>query len=246
MSQQEKYSINGKSGEFDCIWVASNAVGNQPCEKNFDCDNCTLDLILKNLAALKNQGNQNNPILNCADFLDKIISKLDLIELDPKLIYLKNDLVLKHLFANIYYLGINPVTIALLDNISAVKEYMKKVYFNIGQTIIEIEGRWGEISFKAPMSFLLLDKLNWTPEDIINRQWLALIVINQSEIIDSQISGEEWKVTRAKVLKSLCEYKDYFLRINPLLLATEKKINYIYQLTGQTEYLRLLNTEAND
>ncbi|MDR3628289.1 MAG: hypothetical protein P4L45_15705 [Ignavibacteriaceae bacterium] len=246
MSQEEQYKNHGRSGEFDCIWMTSNIIDYQACEKNFDCESCTLDKILKNLGSVENLKSRGNIILNGTDFLDKIIGKLEATNLDPKLIYLKNDLVLKHLFANIYYLGINPVILNLLDNIGSVKDCMKKVYFNAGQTIVVLNGSWGELPVKAPMSFLLLDKLNWTPEDIVNRQWLALIVINQSEIIDSQISGEEWKVEKFKALNAMHEYKECCLKINPSLLATSEKINYIYQLTGKAEYIKLLNAVAND
>lgn len=246
MSQQDQYKNHGKSGEFDCIWMASNTIDYQVCEKDFDCENCTFDKILKNLVSNESSKNQSGLVLNEIDFLDKIIGKLEGIKLDPKLIYLRNNLVLKHLFANIYYVGINPVTLSLLDSICSVKEYMKKVYFNIDQTIVVLEGDWGQITIKAPMSFLLLDKLNWTPEDIVNRQWLALIVINQTEIIDSQISGEEWKIEKARVLKILNEYRDFCLKINPSALTTSEKIKYIYQLTGKTEYLKLLDAIVND
>jgi hypothetical protein len=246
MSQEEQYKNHGRPGEFDCIWMTSNIIDYQACKKNFDCENCTLDKILKNLGSVENLKSRGNIILNGTDFLDKIIGKLEATNLDPKLIYLKNDLVLKHLFANIYYLGINPVILNLLDNIGSVKDYMKKVYFNTGQTIVVLNGSWGELPVKAPMSFLLLDKLNWTPEDIVNRQWLALIVINQAEIIDAQISGEEWKVEKFKALNALYEYKECCLKINPSLLAAGEKINYIYQLTGKAEYIKLLNAVAND
>jgi hypothetical protein len=246
MSQEDQYKNHGKSGEFDCIWMASNTIDYQVCEKEFDCENCTFDIILKNLVSKDSSKNQSDPVLNEADFLDKIISKLEDLKLDSKLIYLKNNLVLKHLFANIYYLGINPVTLSLLDSIKSVKEYMKKVYFNVDQTIVILEGEWGQFTIKAPMSFLLLDKLNWTPEDIVNRQWLTLIVINQSEIIDSQISAEDWKIEKAKFLKILIEYKDFCLKIDPSLLVTNEKIKYIYQLIGKTEYLKLLEATVND
>ncbi|MGD1006289.1 MAG: hypothetical protein ABR980_03540 [Ignavibacteriaceae bacterium] len=246
MSQENQYKNHGKSGEFDCIWMASNTIDYQVCEKKFDCENCIFDIILKNLVSKDSSKKQSDPVLNGTDFLDKIICKLEDLKLDSKLIYLKNNLVLKHLFANIYYLGINPVTLSLLDSIKSVKEYMKKVYFNVDQTIVILEGEWGQFTIKAPMSFLLLDKLNWTPEDIVNRQWLTLIVINQSEIIDSQISAEDWKIEKAKFLKILIEYKDFCLKIDPSLLVTNEKIKYIYQLIGKTEYLKLLEPTVND
>jgi len=246
MLQENQYNNHGKFGEFNCIWMASNTIDYQVCVKDFDCDNCTLDKILRNISRQNNTKNPVGPVVNEIDFLDKIINKLEEIKLDTKIIYLKNNLVLKHLFANIYYLGINPVTLGLLDSISSVKEFMRKVYFNTDQKIITLEGEWGQLTFKVPMSFLLLDKLNWTPEDIINRQWLALIVINQSEIIDSQISAEDWKVERARVLKTLNEYKELCSKINPSFLATSQQRKYIYQLTGKAEYLKLLNSVQND
>jgi hypothetical protein len=246
MLQGNQYKNYGRSGEFNCIWMASNTIDYQMCENEFDCENCTFDKILRNLVFKDSSKNQSGMVLNETDFLDKIISKLEDSKLDSKLIYLKNDLVIKHLFANIYYLGINPVTLSLLDSIKSIKDYMKKVYFNVDQTIVILEGDWGQITIKAPMSFLLLDKLIWTPEDIVNRQWLTLIVINQSEIIDSQISAEDWKKGKAKYLKILNEYKNFCLKINPSLIATSEKMKYLYQLIGKTEYVKLLENTVND
>jgi hypothetical protein len=240
MPQVNQYRNHGTSGEFDCIWVAANAIDYQACEKDFDCENCILDKILRNIISNENCPEGKNIVLNDTDFLDKIINRIENLQPDSKTIYLKNNLVLKHLFANIYYLGLNPLTVSILENIGTVKEYMKKVYFNAEQTIIAVEGEWGKLTVKVPMSFLLLDKLNWTPEDIINRQWLALIVINQSEIIDSQISVEEWKLEKARLLKIIREYRDCCLKVNPSALVSSKKIEYLYQLIGKPEYLKLL------
>jgi hypothetical protein len=246
MSQDDQYIGRGKAGEFDCIWMASKTIDYQVCVKDFDCENCMLDKILKNIVSKDISPIVTGRSLIETDFLDKIIRKLEDITFDSKIIYLKNNLVLKHLFANIYYIGLNPLALGLLDSIVTVKEYMKKVYFNINQTIIMLEGAWGQLTIKAPMNFLLLDKLNWTPEDIINRQWLALIVINQSEIIDAQVSSESWKIEKAKYLKVLTEYRDFCLKINLPLLSTNEKIKYLYQLTGKIEYLKLLEASTND
>jgi hypothetical protein len=244
MRHTAKNIIPGSPGEFNCIWAASNIIDNKLCEKDFDCEDCALDKILRNLFPDGNAESGKNLILDETNFLEALSAKLENLTNDSRLIYVKNNLVIKHLFANIYYLGINPVTLSLLDNFKSVKENMRKVYFNKGQLIFSAEGDWGHLNFEAPMNFLLLDKLNWTPEDIINRHWIALIVVNQSEILEAQTSTDEWKTEKAKLVKLLIEFRNNCLLINQSLLSKGNKINYLYQLIGGDEYLKLL--EAHD
>ena len=140
-------------GGLDCIWIGSNIIEDKLCNRKFDCENCPLDKIVKNLFG----GSEkiSNYQLRDIAFIDVIIHKIEETNFDPKLIYLKNNLVIKNIYANIYYLGINPLIANLFENLTQVREYMRRVYFVKDNKILSIEGEWGTVNLTSSINFLL-------------------------------------------------------------------------------------------
>lgn len=231
---------------MNCIWGASGIINFCSCDNNFNCDECALDKILKNLFTEEGQVKSKYYDISDTEFIDKIIIKIKNLRYDEKLIYLKNNMVLKHIFSNIYYLGFNPVFVSLLDNITSIKEYMKRIYFVKGTTLMNIEGEWGSYTVKAPVNFLLLDKISHSHEEIISDNRIALVLLNQEEISEGKLSCIVWNNERLKILKLLDEYKSCCLKINTLPSFREEKINSFYKLIGKSEYIKLLNLQDNE
>ncbi len=229
---------------LNCIWEGSNIIGQKLCKRNFDCENCPMDKILKNI--YPEEGKGKNLQVNDVAFLDDIIHKIEETTFDPRLIYLKNNLVAKNIYANIFYLGLNPLLTNLLENISGVKEYMKRVYFIKDNEVIAIKGGWGTFTLKTSINFLLLDKLNWAPEEILSNKWIALAAINQFEITDAKLSSGHLKIQQAKILNLLSEYRENCLCINTDINDNAEKVKYLYQLTGGNEYIDILNNKYLD
>lgn len=241
MSEYHKYNDPGIYSDLKCIWTISDLIGIKLCDQKFDCENCPLDIILRNVTDKNTNKVKKHYSLKNTEYLDKMLEKIESCGIDNSLIYLKNNWVLKHLYANIYYLGLNPAIVPLLENISGIKEYMKKVYFIKDQKILIVEGEWGNIALPAPINFLLLDKLNWKPEEITACKWIALIAVNQEEIRDSVISTDQWKLDKSILINLISEFKDCCMMIKTEHNSEGSKINYLYRLIGNTEYRKLLN-----
>lgn len=245
MHAKNKYNA-GLYADLNCIWMASDLIEFQLCDKNYDCENCQLDIIMRNLTNGNHNSIKRNYMLSETGFIDKIVSGIKNINYQFNLLYLKNNLVLKNLYANIFYIGINPAVFPLMDNITDIKEYMKRVYFTRGQKLLVIEGDWGKVSLTVPLNFLLLDKLNWTPDEIQSKKWIALIVVNQNEITDAKISAEQWKVEKSKLTNMLDEYRECCLKIKSDNAEEGTKLNFFYELIGNAEYQKLLEHLFNE
>lgn len=226
-------------GGLDCIWIGSNIIEDKLCNRKFDCENCPLDKVMKNLFG--DSDKMSNYKLRDFAFIDAIIHKIEETNYDSKIIYLQNNLVVKNIYANIYYLGINPLIANLFENLTQVREYMRRVYFVNDNKILSIDGEWGSISLTSSINFLLLDKLNWSPEAILTNKWIALVAVNQNELTDVKLSHNQFQLQQVKILNMLNEYRDCCLCIKSDLNDKGEQIKYFYQLIGNDEYINILN-----
>lgn len=240
-----KKNGNGKSfQDLKCIWMSSNIVQYKLCDKEFDCENCQFDRVIRNLSL----DSDNVETIRDENFnpIDEIINRIKGQAFEPKNIYLKNQLVVKHLFANTYYIGINPLALNFLDNITAVKDGGHEGYILKNQALFRIEGEWGYITITSPMNFILLDKLNIKPEDLLTNKWFAIIGIQQPEITTSRISREEWQMSQVNSIKLLNDFKLSSPPIGATLMDGGTPVKHINRLLGNTEYLKLLSKLFNE
>ena len=120
-----KNNFQNSSGELKCIWMESELVKYKLCDKEFDCENCEFDKVFRNLS-LKMNDNSNNGVTvenQSEDILERLIKRIENETFDEKVFYLRNQLVIKNLFGNAYYLGINPVVLYLLDDFDSIHEF---------------------------------------------------------------------------------------------------------------------------
>ncbi len=233
------------NAKLNCTWMISNMVGIKLCDKKFECETCPLDIIMRNINGDGSNTRRKSLELNDTSFIDRIINGMNAADYQANLIYLKNNWIVKHLYANIYYMGINPVITPILDDLISIQEYMKKIYFTKDQKLLVLEGDWGKLPLSVPMNFLLLDKLNWSPEEINANKWIALIAANQNEIQDAEISVDQWKTDKANLINLLSEYKENCQIISWHKEDKGETINKFYQLVGCIEYTKLLNSIFN-
>ncbi len=224
-----------------CIWTASGIIDCCLCGYNYLCEECATDKILKNLFTEEGRLKSSCCDVSNTAFIEKIINILEHLTYNKKLIYLKNNLVLKHVFSNIFYLGFNPIFLGLLENITGIKESMKRVYFLREGTIMAFEGEWGSYSIKTPVNFLFLDKLYKTYNDIISNNRFALVLLNQEELTDGVLSCFVWNKIRLKILKQLNDFKECCSKINLIPGDKKESINSLYKLIGKSEYIKMLN-----
>ena len=102
-----------------CIWMSSNLVEYKLCDKNFDCDNCVFDKVMRNLFN-ENSKKANTMEDKSTNIFEKILSKINELEFPERLFYLKNNLTAKHLFSKTYSLSLSGLSKILLDNISVI------------------------------------------------------------------------------------------------------------------------------
>jgi hypothetical protein len=240
----KKNGTNKTFQDLKCIWMSSSVVEYKLCDKDFDCENCQFDKVIRNLAVDSKQ--QITTGENPVSVLDSLIKKVKNQVYEPKNIYLKSQLMVKHLFADTYYLGINPHILLFLDNINSVKDAGHQGYILKNQALFKVEGEWGYITFTSPMNFTLLDKLNLNAEDILSNKWFAIISIDQSEISTARIARDAWYTNQVNSLSLLNEYKQNTPKIGATLLDGGIPVKNLNRFLGNTEYIKVLSKLIND
>jgi hypothetical protein len=241
----DKKNGNNKSfQELKCIWMSSSIVEYKLCDKEFDCENCQFDKVIRNLAVDSKQQTSSgeNPYL----ILDSLMKKVKNQVYEPKNIYLKSQLMVKHLFADTYYLGINPIILLFLDNINCVKDAGHQGYILKNQALFRVEGEWGYITFISPMNFTLLDKLNFSAKDILSNKWFAIISADQPEISGASISREHWYNSQVNSMNLLNDYKLNIPKIGATLMDGGVPVKNLNRFLGNSEYLKVISKLIND
>lgn len=245
MKMADKKNGNNKAyQDLKCIWMSSSVVDYKLCDKNFDCEDCQFDKVIRNLAV--DSKRQTLTGESPVSIFDSLIKKVKSQLYEPKNIYLKSQLMIKHLFADTYYLGINPHILLFLDNITAVKDAGHQGYIMKNQALFKVEGEWGYITFTSPMNFTLLDKLNLNAEDILLNKWFAIISINEPEVGYAKISRDQWYNQQVNSLNLLSEYKQSNSKIGATLMDGGLPVKNLNRCLGNTEYLKVLSKLLND
>jgi hypothetical protein len=230
--------------DLKCIWMSSAVVEYKLCDKDFDCENCQFDKVIRNLAVDSRQ--QSSTGETPVSMLDSLMKKIQNQIYEPKNIYLRSQLIVKHLFADTYYLGINPAILLFLDNINSVKDPGRQGYILKNQALFRVEGEWGYITFTSPMNFTLLDKLNFSAEDILSNKWFAIISIDQSEIEPARITRDDWYNNQISSLNLLSEYKLKTPKIGATLMDGGIPVKNLNRLLGNSEYLKIISILLNE
>jgi hypothetical protein len=235
MAQQKEQPVSSYQ-DLKCIWMNSNLVEYKLCNLNFDCENCAFDKLVRHMK----ENDLNVTEQNKSNILDDKISKINSEKFEPKIIYIKNQLILKHLFANTYYIGLNPVLADLLDEITEIKEGANTTFLSKNQKIIEIKGTWGSISITSPINFLMLERIHCAPDEIKNKRWLALIGVSPQEITIAKLNYSEWEREQERIISLLEAYKINTPEVGDTLPDGGKSISFLSQFLGLKEYRKLL------
>jgi hypothetical protein len=183
-----------------------------------------------------NNKNDSEPQNN--DLIERLMKRIESESYEDKIIYLKNQLVMKNLFGNAYYLGINPIILYLLDDFSYIHEFNNSE-IKRDQIIFTLEGKWGMKQFISPFNFMVIEKINLSQFKL--NQWYAVILFNEADIENVSISKEEWNKEKNTTLTILKENVVNNPIIGQSMMDGGEKIKYLHQYLGNKEYLRLLN-----
>lgn len=228
------------SGEINCIWMSSGVIKYKLCDKEFDCENCEFDKVIRNLSpagnSIKIADKINEP--QNEDLLERVIKKVENEFYDEKIIYLKNQLVLKNLFGNAFYIGINPIVLILLDNFNSIHEFQNNE-IKRDQIIFTLEGPWGIKQFISPINFMVIEKINFS--QFMLNQWYAVILFNENDKDDFRLAEEEWLAEKNSILSVLKSNLIKKPDVGISLPDGGERIKYLYQYLGKKEYIELIN-----
>lgn len=220
-----------------CIWMVSNVVEYKLCDKEFDCENCQFDKEVRNSGS----GNETAGI-NQSSIIESLNDKLQNIKYDEKVIYLKNSLMIKQIFGNTFYLGLNPILRSFLEGIKLIRECELGKYILRGKPVLQFRGEWGEITLSSPMNFLMYDLMNNRSGDLIKDKWFAIIGIIQPEISIGTITKKDWDETLYKSFEFLETIKTAPSAVGATMQDGGRQLRYLYELIGESKYRELLNT----
>jgi hypothetical protein len=231
-------NLSGSSNDLKCIWMTSQQVAYKLCDKEFDCENCEFDKIFRNRSTKIERQNSGESVNN--DLLESAIKRIEDETFDDNLIYLKNQIVVKNLFGNAYYLGVNPILIYLIESVNSIKEFpgnnIKK-----DNIIFTLEGNWGKKDFISPINFLIIGKISVSPNKFNQNQWHSVILFDENEISNIQLTKDEWILEKTNIISILKNQMKNKPGIGKSLMDGGQPVEYIYQYIGKNKFLQILN-----
>ncbi len=225
-----------------CIWMSSNTVEYKLCDKNFDCDNCVFDKIMRNINPENNNvtSEMNNYVEQ--NIIKKKTDVLKSIKYSKGYHYLNNSIVLKKLFDKTYYMGLDRSAYLFLDNMEGYE------YINIGSGIkkgdalLKLWGEWGETKVLTPVNFNIVDKLKHNVEDLNVNSWLSLVEADADEINDSQLSEKEYDCNLDHLMLKLYEFENQFNFLGTRMKDGGQEVKFLYQAVGIKKYNEFLTS----
>ncbi len=240
---------NDKTGGKElskCIWMKSGLVDYKLCDKNYYCDNCLFDRVMRNCKLPEystKQGSFHNDPLR---ILNKIIDNIRTEKYNENYSYLCNGLVIKHMLTNTFYLGLSPIVYDMLDNTTEIIDGMFSNYASYEQPLLEIAGEWGRVLIKAPMNFFILEKFGASASDILKNKWIAVIGLDERDVDNICLTRHQWESMRAGCLEHLNIYNGSSPDIGETYYDGGNEIKYLYQIIGKSAYYTLLNKLFNN
>ncbi|MGA2667316.1 MAG: hypothetical protein ABSF32_00200 [Ignavibacteria bacterium] len=232
-----------KFDDLKCIWMSSNLVEYKLCDKDFDCENCEFDQVMRNQASIKQgEGQYDSPN---ADFFKKIIQKLknDVKYRRPPYYYLKNNLIVKNLFGNIFYIGINPAVLILIDCQNSVRFLTNgDRYVQRGVSFLKIQGEWGSVDIASPITFLFLNKSEFDSFDFLTNEWFGLIEADREDILNASYSETEYEINLSNMEDTLHNYLTTYPETGVTIMDGGKNVRYLYEAIGKKNYSCLINS----
>jgi hypothetical protein len=228
-------SSSANSEILKCIWMSSGIIEYKLCDKNFDCENCPVDIEFGNFSS-----DGKHPSVRVPDIINIILNKLESIKYDTQIIYLKNHLIARQIQPNTYYLGVSPVLICCLDNVGVMMECGAGKNILSGQPVMNFFGEWGTVSLSAPFNFSIYDKVNNPADDPMKSKWFAIIGAIRQEITSGSLGHSEWEVSRTKSIKIIEDIKISCRKVGLTMQDGGSPAQYLHHVIGNDKYLEML------
>ncbi len=245
MAEKGKFN-NRKFQELKCIWMTSGLVDYKLCDMSFECEDCQFDKVMRNAPSARRNSQLHIEKEKEKNAIDSAIEHLTKDNFEDGIIYLKNSIMLKHLFDNTYYLGINSVALSFMDNINSIQNFEQGNYILKDKAIFRFTGDWGSVTIPSPMNFFLLDMLSMSPPQLIANKWFAIVSVSPQDVTTSKITQYDWKKEQANSIRLLSDYKTRFPNVGATMMDGGERIKYLYQVMGKVEYLKILKRLFNN
>lgn len=223
---------------LNCIWMQSNLVSYKLCDRLYNCEDCLFDKMMRNNSLGENVSGDSfisNELIN--HFIEKIKNET----FDNKYLFLENQLVLKHLLKNVYYVGINPLVSILLDNIKYLVWYRDSGFISKNETLLRVLGDWGEKEFIAPVSLMLFERINTSPYELASKKWFAVVSLATAEDNLKILPVNLFENEKQKLIMNLSELRFTPPEIGSYMNDGGEKIRYLYQFLGRERYKKILD-----
>ncbi len=225
-----------------CIWMSSNTVEYKLCDKNFDCDNCVFDKIMRNISPGASDAGSAGSDDSGKNIVQRKIDMLKSINYSPGYYYLNNSIVLKKLFDKTYYLGLDKSVYLFLDNLNEYEFQSTGSGIKKGKTLLKLWGEWGEADVLSPVSFLIVDKLKHNIDDFRVNSWLSLVDADPDEIEQCRLSEDEYMSKVESLSLKLQEFENEYSFLGDRMNDGGIRVKFLYQVTGAKKYKKFLNS----
>lgn len=223
-----------------CIWMEADVVAYKLCDKNYDCERCSFDFIMRNSWTEKTDAAEAILKFGNNSVIDRVIGGIAGISYDNELIYLKNNLVLKHMFGGVYSIGIGEALTVFLEDIDSVDLLPGYGMINKYETLLEISGRWGRKEIQSPMNFTLLQKMKIDPDDLPGDNWFGVISVIEKELAGAVYNEGNLRENNQRIIARLYDYMKTAPEAGHTMLDGGLKCEYLYEILGKEEFSKLL------
>ncbi|MBU2491533.1 MAG: hypothetical protein KJ571_02840 [Bacteroidetes bacterium] len=231
--------MNKKYDELKCIWADSGIIGYKLCDKQFDCENCELDKVLRKTAnlntELENKAGRTNNILN------NISSEIKTLTYDKHYYYLKNFLCIKNLFGDKYFLGISPLLYSLFLNSESNFNCVNDYFVNSGDKIALLSGDWGSIDIASPLAMKVLKQIPKMNGENYSVNWIGIVELENNDVNAVSIDSEKFEMQKKLVLTILKSKQFEYSNADCTMYDGGNKVKNLTELLGKKEFNQFIN-----
>ena len=186
-----------------CIWMSNGLLDYKLCDRNFNCENCSLDIAMRNAATSDVLEKPDSGIRSMEPefYIQHLLHRLSDVDYSPNFLNMKNQILARNVFSSSYYLGLTPLVNLLIDKDSQIDQVNNNQNINAGDELLCISGNWGRILIDSPIAFRMLGKIN--DSKITKNNWFCLAEIDEQDIKESVLTEHSFKSVKFEIARIL-------------------------------------------
>lgn len=220
--------------DVNCIWVGIDGIESKLCDRNFDCDGCEFNAMMTNRSQSIEDDEKETDLLN------SLLQQIQSEEYFPAYIYLKNNLYMKKLLGNTFYIGFSPVINGFLSDVRIIHPDCKGTIISRGDPLLQIAGEWGSFMVPAPMDMVCLCKIDTDKSNGQPLNWFGMVEVSGENVAKETLSERDYNKKKKKLLKQLSVYDISKQDVGVTLYDGANKVSHLSELMGVNAYVRFL------